>query len=232
MGQVLIPGNPPIEISLRRSARARRISLRVSRLDGRVTLSLPLFVAEREAVAFATSKAEWLRAILGARSVPQRAEFGAMLPIAGTARLITPGSGRAIRLGADSVEVPGDPSRTGVRLAAWLKVMARDRLARACDHYAAQLGVSYGPLSLRDTRSRWGSCAVDGRLMFSWRLIMAPPDVLDYVAAHELAHRIEMNHSSAYWDVVSRIYPDWKQQRAWLRNAGQSLQLWDFGASA
>lgn len=229
MGQVFIPGNPPIEISLRRSARARRISLRVSRLDGRVTLSLPQFTPEREGIAFATSKADWLRSILGARSAPQRAELGAMLPIEGRPRLITAGSTRAIRLTDAQIEVPGAPERVPVRLAAWLKVLARDRLAVACDRYAAALGVSYGPLSLRDTRSRWGSCAHDGRLMFSWRLIMAPPEVLSYVAAHEVAHRVEMNHSEAYWAVVNRIYPGWQRQRAWLRSEGQSLQLWDFG---
>lgn len=229
MGHLLLPGNPPIEISLRRSTRARRISLRVSRLDGKVTLSLPQFTPEREGLAFAASKADWLRAILGARSAPQRAELGALIPVEGQLRRIIPGTGRAIRLGEETIEVPGDPDRVGVRLAAWLKVLARDRLATSCDRYARALGVSYGPLTLRDTRSRWGSCAIDGKLMFSWRLIMAPPDVLDYVAAHELAHRIEMNHSEAYWAVVARIYPGWKTQRGWLRREGQSLHLWDFG---
>jgi predicted metal-dependent hydrolase len=85
------------------------------------------------------------------------------------------------------------------------------------------VGRSYTSLALRDTRSRWGSCSPDGRLMYSWRLIMAPPQVLDYVAAHEVAHLVELNHSPAYWRVVTGICPDWKRHRDWLRTHGSSL---------
>ena len=105
----------------------------------------------------------------------------------------------------------------------WLKVLARDRLARASTHYAGLVGRSYSSLALRDTRSRWGSCSPGGRLMYSWRLIMAPPAVLDYVAAHEVAHLVELNHSPAYWAVVSRICPDWQGHRSWLHDQGSAL---------
>ncbi len=98
--------------------------------------------------------------------------------------------------------VPGREDTAAARVQAWLKTRARDRLAAASDHYAAQLGRPYTRLTLRDTRSRWGSCSAQGGLMYSWRLIMAPPDVLDYVAAHEVAHLAEMNHSPAFWAVV------------------------------
>jgi predicted metal-dependent hydrolase len=104
----------------------------------------------------------------------------------------------------------------GPRVAAWLKVLARDRLAQASTRYAGLVGRRYSSLAIRDTRSRWGSCSPDGRLMYSWRLIMAPPPVLDYVAAHEVAHLVELNHSPAYWTVVTAICPDWKDHRAWL----------------
>ncbi|MEY3959547.1 MAG: hypothetical protein RIR14_200, partial [Pseudomonadota bacterium] len=76
---------------------------------------------------------------------------------------------------------------------------------------------------LRDTRSRWGSCTAEGALMYSWRLIMAPPPVLRYVAAHEVAHLVEMNHSPQFWAVVDRLYPGWEAQRAWLRSHGSAL---------
>jgi predicted metal-dependent hydrolase len=84
-------------------------------------------------------------------------------------------------------------------------------------------------ISLRDTRSRWGSCSAEGRLMYSWRLIMAPPSVLDYVAAHEVAHLVQMNHSEAFWAVVQGLYPGWQRQRDWLRHQGGALHVWDFG---
>ena len=116
------------------------------------------------------------------------------------------------------------------RVKAWLKVRARDRLVAASDHYAALVGRRVSQVTLRDTRSRWGSCTADGALMYSWRLIMAPPRVLDYVAAHEVAHLLEMNHSQAFWDVVARLFPLWQQERIWLKTQGSALQAIRFAA--
>ncbi|MBK6468242.1 MAG: M48 family metallopeptidase [Rhodobacter sp.] len=224
-------GNPPVEVHLRRSAQARRFSLRVSRLDGKVTLSLPARAREAEALAFLAEHEGWLRRTLakmpGAEGQP--VAVGAEIPVEGRLLRLEPGPGRAIRAEDDRLLVPGDPAQAGVRVAAWLKALARDRLARASTHYAGQVGRPYTRLSLRDTRSRWGSCSHEGSLMYSWRLIMAPPSVLDYVAAHEVAHLVEMNHSDAYWAVVSRICPGWKRQRGWLHERGQDLHRWRFG---
>ncbi|GAB1364540.1 hypothetical protein MASR1M32_37760 [Rhodobacter sp.] len=111
-------------------------------------------------------------------------------------------------------------------------MLARDRLALASTRYAAQVGRRYGKLVLRDTRSRWGSCSHDGTLMYSWRLIMAPPSVLEYVAAHEVAHLVEMNHSPDYWAVVEGIFPGWKRQRAWLHDQGGGLHRYRFSTGA
>jgi len=114
------------------------------------------------------------------------------------------------------------------RLKAFLKLQARGRLQVACEFYAERLGRGFGKITLRDTRSRWGSCSANGDLMFSWRLIMAPPEVLDYVAAHEVAHLVEMNHSAAYWDVVRGIYPDYEAPRCWLKANGGLLHRYRF----
>jgi predicted metal-dependent hydrolase len=159
----------------------------------------------------------------------EKVGLGAVLPVEGVSLRLEPGTGRAVRVEGDCLLVPGDPAAAGARVAAWLKTLARDRLAEASTRYAAQVGRSYTQLTLRDTRSRWGSCSVDGRLMYSWRLILAPPAVLDYVAAHEVAHLVEMNHSAAYWQVVSRICPGWRPQRAWLRAQGEELHRLRFG---
>ena len=229
MGQHFLPGNPPVELILRRSARARRISLRVSSLDGRVTLTLPRGVAEAEALAFAREKEAWLRKHLDKRQSDVTVGFGAVLPVEGVLREVVPGAGRAVRLLEDRLEVPGAPERVGTRLAAWLKHLARDRLAAASDDYAAQIGRGYNRISLRDTRSRWGSCTADGGLMYSWRLILAPPEALDYVAAHEVAHLQEMNHSPAFWAVVERLCPNYETHRRWLRHEGTGLHRYRFG---
>lgn len=227
----VLPGLPPVEVHLKRSAKARRFSLRVSRLDGKVTLSIPVRAQEAEAMAFLRGQEGWLRETLGAMpdSAVAGVAIGSVISVEGRALTLVNGAGRAVRVEGDTLLVPGDPAQAGVRVAAWLKVLARDRLAQASTHYAGLLGRHYTRLSLRDTRSRWGSCSAAGVLMYSWRLIMAPSSVLDYVAAHEAAHLVEMNHSEAYWAVVSRIYPAWQRERAWLHTHGQSLHRLRFG---
>ena len=229
MGQHFLPGNPPVAITLRKSAQARRISLRISRLDGRVTLTCPLRTSDREALAFAQEKADWLRHHLGDQPAQSMVAVGGDLPLEGRVLRIASGPGRLIRAEGDLLLVPGPPERAAARLAGFLKQAARDRLAAASDHYAGLLGRPYTRLSLRDTRSRWGSCTSDGGLMYSWRLIMAPPEVLRYVAAHEVAHLREMNHSDAFWNVVRHLYGDYRASRRWLREAGGDLHRYRFG---
>lgn len=225
----VLPGSPPVEIVLKRSARARRFSLRVSRLDGRVTLSLPARAREAEAMAFARAQEGWLRETLAEMPVRQGVGIGSVIPVEGRAMRLVSASGRGVRVEGDSLLIPGDPAQAGVRAGAFLKALARDRLVAASDRYAAMIGRRVARVSLRDTRSRWGSCAADGALMYSWRLVMAPPAVLDYVAAHEVAHLVEMNHSDRFWAVVERLYPGWQVQRKWLHAEGQALHGLRFG---
>ncbi len=223
MGRIALHGNPEIEIALRRSARARRLSLRVSRLDGRVTLTLPRGVSTREAIVFAREREAWLRGHIAAIDPEVRVGIGAAVPVEGRQLRIEAGPGRQVTSTIDRLLVPGPADRAGARVQGWLKARARDRIAAACDGHAARIGRTYGKLSLRDTRSRWGSCSSDGDLMLSWRLIMAPPAVLDYVCAHEVAHLAEMNHSAAFWAVVGGLCPDWRRHRDWLREHGTAL---------
>ncbi|MDF3381549.1 MULTISPECIES: M48 family metallopeptidase [Sulfitobacter] len=228
MKDPVLPGNPPIPLILRRSARARRISLRISQLDGRVTLTMPKRLAEREALAFAESKQDWIRQHLAARGEDVIVAPGAELPVGGKLLRVRGGQGSGVRIGPEEILVPGPEESLGKRLAAHLREVARDRLAGACDDYAALLGKPYARITLRDTRSRWGSCSSDGALMFSWRLIMTPPEVLDYVAAHEVAHLAQMNHSPAFWAEVTRIYGDYQAPRQWLRDHGGGLHRYRF----
>lgn len=228
MGHHLLPGNPPLAVTLRRSARARRISLRVSGLDGQVTLTVPHGVSEAEALGFARTKADWLRGHLAARPDLVTVGPGALLPIEGAERRIELGAGRLVVLGAEVARVPGPEEVLARRLEAWLKARARDRLAVASDHYAGLLGRQFSRLTLRDTRSRWGSCSSRGALSYSWRLILAPPAVLDYVAAHEVAHLAEMNHSPAFWALVARLCPNYRVPRGWLRREGAGLHRYRF----
>lgn len=228
MSQFSLPGNPPIDVILRRSARAKRLSLRMSQLDGRVTLTLPNKVPESQGMAFLREKETWLRSHLSKRDVDVAVALGTQIPVEGEMLRIEPGSGRSVQRSDGALRVPGPEDRVAARVKGWLRTLARDRLAEACDEYAQRLGRPYDRLTLRDTRSRWGSCTHDGGLMFSWRLILADREILDYVAAHEVAHLAEMNHSPAFWAQVERIYGDWKPARTWLRENGAALHRFRF----
>lgn len=227
MEEARLPGDPPLTVTLRRTARARRMTLRVGGNDGRVTLSIPRRTPRTEALAFLSQKEAWIRGQLAGLPAVQRAVPGASLPVAGRERHITTGPDRSIHLLADALVIPDAP-RPGARIAGWLKETARRELDAATARHAREIGRPVARLTLRDTRSRWGSCTEDGRLMFSWRLAMAPPEVLDYVAAHEVAHLAEMNHSPAFWATVARLMPDYAPRRAWLRRHGTALLRWRF----
>lgn len=222
-----LDGDPPVEITLRRSAAARRYSLRVSGLDGRVTLTLPRRGSLAEALAFARARERWIRRALAAHAPAAAVAHGTRLPFEGRHLVVTPGPVRAPRPEGGLLLVPAAVP-PGPRIAAFLKASARHRLLASVEAHAARLGRRPGRITLRDPRSRWGSCSAAGDLMFSWRLVMAPPEVLDYVAAHEVAHLAEMNHSPAFWAVVARLCPGHVALRAWLRREGASLHRYRF----
>ena len=223
----VLPGDPPVEVLVRRNARAKRFSLRVSRADGRVSLSLPTWAPEAEALAFLRAREDWVRSHLDTAASVQSARIGAMVPVCGIPREVVAGQGRAARFTEGRIEVPEGP-REGPRIKALLTAMARERLTDATARHANALGRPYGRITLRDPRARWGSCSSKGDLMFSWRLIMAPPEVLDYVAAHEVAHLAEMNHSDRFWTICRRLCPGTDKHRRWIRTNGAELLAWRF----
>ena len=224
-----LPGLPGVEVALRRSARARRMTLRVGRADGRVTLTLPPRQDLAEARRFAESHAAWIAAQVEAAPSPRRISVGGAVPLLGRETPVVAGGGRAARLQGGAIAVPED-ERAGPRVKALFQTLARTHLAAAVDRYAARLGKTPGALTLRDTRSRWGSCSSRGDLMFSWRLVMAPEAVLDYVAAHEVAHLAHMDHSQRFWAEVEGLMPDYARRRDWLRREGAALHAIDFAA--
>ncbi len=230
MSQITLAGKPEITVKLRFSPRARRMSLRVSQLDGRVTLTVPKFCSHSEAERFVRSKEIWLRRHVDDMPSEMQIALGAYVPVEGVPHLITLGQGRVPVLSGTDLEVPGPEDKIAAKLQAWFKLRAREALVAASDHYCARLGRPYSRITLRDTRSRWGSCSSQGALMYSWRLIFAPPEVLEYVAAHEVAHLAQMNHSQAFWDQVYDIYGDWREPREWLQREGASLHRYRFDA--
>lgn len=110
-------------------------------------------------------------------------------------------------------------------LEAWLRAAARFAIAAQVASRGAEMGLAYGRVAIRDQKTRWGSCSRAGNLNFNWRLILAPSAILDYVVVHELAHRVEMNHSARFWRVVARYCPAYNEHRAWLRTQGAALRF-------
>ncbi|WP_347266780.1 SprT family zinc-dependent metalloprotease [Paracoccus sp. (in: a-proteobacteria)] len=225
MDRIVVGGDIPV--TLRRLARARRMTLRVARAGGEVVLTLPPRASLAEGRAFAESRLDWLRDRRRDMPPVQRAEHGALIPVEGVPRRITPAPLRRVELTSEAILVP-QALPAGAVVGAWLRHLAQARLIAACDRHARALGRGYRAMALRDTRSRWGSCTHDGRLMFSWRLAMAPPEVLDYVAAHEVAHLRHMDHSPAFWAATAALVPDYRIHRDWLRRHGHQLLTWRF----
>jgi hypothetical protein len=216
-------------VALRRRAAARRLTLRVSSATGEAVLTIPERTPLAEAQRFAAAHGGWLAARLA--RLPERVALlpGAVVPLRGVEHRIlhravalrrvatapTP-EGPAIVASGDVAEVPG-------RVRAFLQREARRDLEAAVAVYAARLGVAPASITLRDTTSRWGSCSARGGLNFSWRLVLAPPFVLDYLAAHEVAHLREMNHSTRFWRLVQGVCPATREAEAWLKSHGTAL---------
>lgn len=214
-------------VRVRRSGRARRLSLRIDPALGAPVLVAPTGAATREIAAFLAAHRGWLDRRM--RDLPPRLRLvpGQDLPLRGRPHRILhdPKAPRRPEIAGDSVRLGGPADLVESRLIAWLRELARAELGARVDLHAGRLGVSRGRVTLRDTKSRWGSCSAAGNLNFNWRLILAPPDILDYVAAHEVAHRLEMNHSPRFWAHVEKLVDDPAGARAWLRRHGARLLL-------
>ena len=219
--------DPKAAVHLRTHARARKLTLRVSSVDGTVTLTMPPRLPLAEARAFLARQADWLRPRLDAAPTLIPVTSLTHIPFQGEDLPLRPHSGKRAQFAPGVLLLP-QGGGAGPALARLLKARARLALAEASARYAAALGRPYGRITLRDPRGRWGSCSSRGDLMYAWRLILAPPAVLDYVAAHEVAHLAEMNHSPEFWAVVARLMPDYATPRDWLRAHGASLHRFDF----
>ncbi len=213
-------------VEWRRSARARRVSLRVDPRAGAVVVTLPPRATRTSGMALLMSHVDWVTDRLAALPAPVPFTDGALIPVCGVAhriRHVPTGRGGAW-LHEQEVHVAGAAEFLRRRVVDFLRAEACRRLGALVAVKASLAGVTPRRILVKDTSSRWGSCAPDGTLAFSWRLVMAPEFVQDYVAAHEVAHIRHMNHGKLFWNQVDRLTPHTKAAVAWLRQHGARLQ--------
>ena len=207
--------------------------------DGNLVVKAPLCVGNRDIEDFVRQKSEWIEAtalrLKRARekeaALRPRLQNTDALPYLGDTRILTVICEDRQR--AKVISVPGrlilhvpyeaDYEYRRSALEQWYRRQAQIVIGEKAREFAALLSVSYGAVRIKDQRSRWGSCSGKGNLNFHWKLILMPPEVLDYVVVHELAHRKEMNHSERFWRIVGSFLPDYKECRKWLRENGRKV---------
>lgn len=220
----------PIEV--RRHPTARRMTLRVSRTQRAVIVTLPMKCNLKQAGQFLTTNIDWVRERLTDMPEPVPFADGGLIPLRGSPhRIVFTGSRRGAPVEVvvtgdgehDEIHVRGAQEHAPRRLRDWLIAQAKSDLTERSRYHAKRLDLRVGRITVRDQTSRWGSCSSAGNLSFSWRLILSPPAILDYVAAHEVAHLKEMNHGPRFWALVAETFPALDEAKEWLQVYGLDL---------
>lgn len=217
-----------VPLRVRRNARARNLILRLDEQTGGAVVTIPKRTSIREAYDMALRKSDWIAVQLKRRPAQVAFAAGAVLPYLGENHTVFHNpKGRGIARMQGEIWVSGREEHLPRRLLDWLKAQAKAEITPRAHAKAENLKMlthrRVGRITVRDTRSRWGSCAADGQLNFSWRLILTPEFVLDYVVAHEIAHLVHRNHSSDFWALTNTLTTRMDEARAWLNAHGRGL---------
>ena len=220
-------GGTSAGLVLKPSARARVMRLRVDARSGAVTLTYPRRTSQRKAVEWAVKQREWIEAALARVPAEMPLSPGAQLPIEGIPHRLDwdPARPRTVRIEDGAILIGGPLETIEARLLRWLKQHALKVLERETHEFAVKAGVTVSRVGIGDPRSRWGSCSSSGAIRYSWRLILAPDWVRRATVAHEVAHRVHMNHGAEFHALVEALLGvDPKPARNWLRREGAMLQ--------
>jgi predicted metal-dependent hydrolase len=224
-----------LPLTIRRNVRATRITLRIEPGGRALKMTIPQGLKERDIQDFLDRHHGWLSTRLIRQTAGGAIEDGGEIALRGIRhRIVHTGQMRGLTQSIDSelghiLSVSGLEDHLPRRVVDFLKKEARRDLEGLVERHARAVGKPFKSVSLKDTRSRWGSCSWDGRLSFSWRIVMAPPSVIDYLAAHEVAHLREMNHGPAFWSLCRELCPHMEEAKAWLKRHGSTLHAIDFG---
>lgn len=228
-------GGQLLPVEVRENPRAKRFTLRLNKSGDGLTITVPPGAPRAPVESFLARHRSWVVAQQMKRPAQSQPHNGCPIPIRGQSHRIVHQTGRGTthtRLACPgetpTLHVFGEPAHLPRRVADFLKRQAREDMDRLSRNHASSLGTKPSRIVMRDTTSRWGSCSSTGTLSYSWRIVMAPPEVIDYLAAHEVSHLREMNHGPRFWALVEQLCPDYKEHRQWLRVHGQTLHAWQF----
>lgn len=240
-----VPANPKerdiavagrrLPLTIREHSRATRLTLRIEPGGRALRMTVPPGISDREVERFLLRNNGWLSNRLGKLPRPEALAEGGAISIRGVEHVIRrTGALRGLTEARDTGDgrvlfVGGAPEHLARRVVDYLRREARAELEAAVSRHASAIGRKPRTIRLKDTRSRWGSCSSEGNLSFSWRIIMAPDHVLDYLAAHEVAHLREMNHGPGFWKLCRALCPRTDEAKTWLKRHGSALHAVDFG---
>jgi predicted metal-dependent hydrolase len=224
-------------LTIRPDSRARRVTLRIDPGGQSLKMTVPHGLRERDITDFLARHEGWLMTRLARFPRTNALNEGRYVSLRGAPhRIERTGKLRGV---TEAVEIEGEKvlmvggaeNHLPRRLKDFIKTEARKDLEERARTHAAAIGRKISSITLKDTKSRWGSCSHDGNLSFSWRIVMAPPYVIDYLAAHEVAHLAEMNHSDKFWAICEKLCPQTLEAKHWLKRNGAMLHVHDFGTS-
>ena len=217
-----------LDVSVRRSRRRRSLGLTVTG-EGRVIMAAPLGASQELLLQVLSKHQAWIkRKLAESQEAWARLPAGAVFFLGRAYRLaLLPGATAPVELAPGEIRVRGGSlAGAWTRLQAWYRQEADRIIRERVNHYARSLGLQVGRVELREWRRRWGECQPQEALRFNWRLILLPPEILDYVVVHELAHLREPGHNPRFWQGVEETLPDYRQRRHWLNRYGTPFLLW------
>ena len=225
VSEMLLLAGGETRVRWRRSRQARRISLRIDTRSGAVVVTLPPRAAREAGLALLRTHSDWVAGKLASLPGQIAFEAGETIALHGVPHILRamPDARRGVWVENGEIRVSGERAFLARRVLDFLRGEARTALGACARGIAEKFGLRPSRLSIKDTSSRWGSCSSEGVVMFSWRLVMAPPEIQHYVVAHELAHLRHLDHSSDFWRQVALLTPHRARAETWLRLHGQAL---------
>lgn len=216
------------DLQLKISPRAKRIALRLDTAGRKMNLVVPKRFSMARALDFAAQHKGWINEKLGELPQIVALEDGSIIPVLGRDRTLnisydSASKRTSITLEDNDIIISTNLDDPSPRLKRFLKKEAEETMANLAEEKAASIGVNISAFQIRDTKSRWGSCSPEGKIMLSWRLIFAPWDAMDYVVAHEVAHLVHMNHGREFWKLCESLSDNYKTGKTWMRSNGHEL---------